>query len=189
MCVRPVMSDSVQLSMGFSRQEHWRGLPFPSPGGLPDPGTKPGSPTAPVLTPLYHWATREAPCVLGQWEMSISHSPPVHRLTLCPHPKLTWLWEPTLLVRPCSNSGVPQKPLLSIPALESLILLEEAVNTRETEFTVTTSIMGFPGGSAGKESACNAGDLSLIPRLGRSPGEGKGYLLQIILAWRIPWIV
>ena len=33
---------------------------------------------------------------------------------------------------------------------------------------------GFPGSSAGKESACNAGDLGLIPGLGRSPGEGKG---------------
>ena len=31
---------------------------------------------------------------------------------------------------------------------------------------------------AGKESACNAGDLGLIPELGRSPGEGNGYLLQ-----------
>ena len=38
--------------------------------------------------------------------------------------------------------------------------------------------MGFPCGSAGKESACNAGDLSLIPGLGRSPGEGMGYPLQ-----------
>ena len=38
--------------------------------------------------------------------------------------------------------------------------------------------MGFPGGSAGKESACNVGDLCLIPGLGRSPGEGKGYELQ-----------
>ena len=38
--------------------------------------------------------------------------------------------------------------------------------------------MGFPGGSAAKESACNAGDLGLIPGLGRSPGEGKGYPLQ-----------
>ena len=38
--------------------------------------------------------------------------------------------------------------------------------------------MGFPCGSAGKESACNAGDLDLIPGLGRSPGEGKGYSLQ-----------
>ena len=39
-------------------------------------------------------------------------------------------------------------------------------------------ITGFPGGSVGKDSACNAGDLGLIPRLGRYPGEGKGYSLQ-----------
>ena len=38
--------------------------------------------------------------------------------------------------------------------------------------------MSFPGGSAGKESACNAGDLSSIPGLGRFPGEGNSYLLQ-----------
>ena len=38
--------------------------------------------------------------------------------------------------------------------------------------------MDFPCGSAGKESACNAGDLGSIPALGRSPGEGKGYPLQ-----------
>ena len=39
-------------------------------------------------------------------------------------------------------------------------------------------IMGFLCGSAGKESACNAGDLGLIPVLGISPGEGKGYSFQ-----------
>ena len=38
--------------------------------------------------------------------------------------------------------------------------------------------LGFPGGPAGKESACNVGDLGLIPGLGRSSGEGKGYPLQ-----------
>ena len=38
--------------------------------------------------------------------------------------------------------------------------------------------MGFPGGSAGTESACNAGDLGSIPGLGRSLGKGKGYPLQ-----------
>ena len=38
--------------------------------------------------------------------------------------------------------------------------------------------MGFPCGSAGKESACNVGDLDSIPGLGRSPGEGKGYPRQ-----------
>ena len=39
-------------------------------------------------------------------------------------------------------------------------------------------IMGFPGGSDGKESACDSGDLGLIPESGRSPGEGNGNLLQ-----------
>ena len=37
---------------------------------------------------------------------------------------------------------------------------------------------GFPGGSAGKESACNLGDLGSIPGLGGSPGEGNSYPLQ-----------
>ena len=37
---------------------------------------------------------------------------------------------------------------------------------------------GFPGGSDSKECACNAGDLGLIPGLGRSPGEGNGNPLQ-----------
>ena len=38
--------------------------------------------------------------------------------------------------------------------------------------------VGFPGSLAGKESACNAGDLGSIPGLGRPPGEGNGYPLQ-----------
>ena len=36
----------------------------------------------------------------------------------------------------------------------------------------------YPGGSDGKQSACNVGDQGLIPGLGRYPGEGKGYPLQ-----------
>ena len=44
--------------------------------------------------------------------------------------------------------------------------------------------MGFPGSSAGKESACNAGDPSSNPGLGRSPGEGIGYPLQY--SWAFP---
>ena len=46
--------------------------------------------------------------------------------------------------------------------------------------------MEFPHNSVGKESACNAGDLGLIPGLGRSPGEGNGNPLQYP-AWKIPW--
>ena len=55
-------------------------------------------------------------------------------------------------------------------------------------FKSLSSILDFPGGSAGKESACNAGDLGLIPRLGKSPGEGKGHHSNI-LVWSIPWTV
>ena len=42
----------------------------------------------------------------------------------------------------------------------------------------TPVFLGFSCGSAGKESTCNAGDLGLNPRLGRSPGEGNSYPLQ-----------
>ena len=42
----------------------------------------------------------------------------------------------------------------------------------------TPVFLGFPCGSAGKQSACNVEDLSLIPSLGRSPGEWKSYPLQ-----------
>ena len=70
-------------------------------------------------------------------------------------------------------------------------------------------VEGFLGGSDGKESACNAEDLGLLPGLGRSPGEGKGCPLQYsglensmdytvhaekavaphssTLAWKMPW--
>ena len=47
-------------------------------------------------------------------------------------------------------------------------------------------LLGFPGGSDGKQSACNSRDLGSIPGWGRSPGEGKT-THSSILAWRIPW--
>ena len=46
------------------------------------------------------------------------------------------------------------------------------------QLTFNDLSIGFPCGSAGKESACNEGDLGLIQGLGRSPREGKGYPLQ-----------
>ena len=42
----------------------------------------------------------------------------------------------------------------------------------------TYTYMGFPGGSDGKEPACNAGDPDSVPGLGRSPGEGNGNTFQ-----------
>ena len=52
-------------------------------------------------------------------------------------------------------------------------------------FTASTC---FPGGSAGQESACNAGGLSSIPGLGRSLEKGNA-THSSILAWRIPWTI
>ena len=44
--------------------------------------------------------------------------------------------------------------------------------------SLPSSHLGFPGGSVGKESTCNAGDLGFIPGLGRSPQRGHGNPLQ-----------
>ena len=44
LCATPWTVAYQAPSMGFSRQEYWSGLPFPSPGDLPDPGIEPGSP-------------------------------------------------------------------------------------------------------------------------------------------------
>ena len=49
---------------------------------------------------------------------------------------------------------------------------------KDTICNVKGQLMGFPCGSAGKQSACNGGDLGSIPGLGRCPGEEKGYPLQ-----------
>ena len=57
-------------------------------------------------------------------------------------------------------------------------MLSNTVLGLKNKTEVTKGVLGCPGGSDGKESACNAGDLGLIPGLERSPGEGKGYLLQ-----------
>ena len=57
-------------------------------------------------------------------------------------------------------------------------LLDFSGCAKGTNPSVSPVFLGFPGGSAGKESARNAGDLGSIPGLGRSSGEGNGYPLQ-----------
>ena len=61
------VAHQAPLSMGFSRQEYWSGLPFPSPGDLPDPGIEPRSPALqadalpsepPVIPSNKHWVSR-----------------------------------------------------------------------------------------------------------------------------------
>ena len=63
-----------------------------------------------------------------------------------------------------------------------LEIMHSSDKIREVQIEIilatTSTIIFIPGGSDGKESACNAQDLSSIPGSGRSPGEGNGYPLQ-----------
>ena len=70
---------------------------------------------------------------------------------------------------------------LSISSSKSLLKISEMTRLKihwKRNRLPPPVFLGFPGGSAGKESACHVEDLSSITGLGRSPGEGKGYLLQ-----------
>ena len=67
---------------------------------------------------------------------------------------------------------------------ENLRTVSES-GTNHLNFYISQWQMAFPSGSDSEESACNAGDLGLIPVPERPP-EGNGYQLQY-LAWRIPW--
>ena len=75
----------------------------------------------------------------------------------------------SLVAQIVKNPPPMQETPVRFLGLEDLLEKGEATHS---------SILGLPCGSAGKESAYNAGDLGLIPELGRSPGERKGYPLQ-----------
>ena len=66
----------------------------------------------------------------------------------------------------------------NLPAVQETLLQFVGKICWRRDRLPTPVFLGFPGGSAGKESTCNVGDLSSIPGLGRSPGEGKGYSIQ-----------
>ena len=61
---------------------------------------------------------------------------------------------------------------------ETLVRFLDREDPMERDRLPSPVFLGFPCGSAGKDSACNAGDLGLIPGLGRSSGEGHGNPLQ-----------
>ena len=72
---------------------------------------------------------------------------------------------------------MPSGPYCTSRQLTSRIYMLCSLKNR-LFFNSCFKVLGFPGGSGSKESACNEGDLGLIPALGRPPGEGKGYPLQ-----------
>ena len=112
-------------SMGFSRQEYWSGLPFPSPGDLPNPGTKPGSPAlqtdALLSEPLgkshvqFFWdpmdcIARQAPLSMGFPWQEYSSGLPFPSTGNLPNPGM----EPTspALAGRCFTTEAPEKPVV-----------------------------------------------------------------------------
>ena len=59
------VGSQAPLSLGFSRQEYWDGLPFPSPGDLPDPGTEPLSPA--LWASLVAQLVKNPPAMRDTW--------------------------------------------------------------------------------------------------------------------------
>ena len=98
-------------------------------------------------------------------------------------------------LRSCSLSAVQETPPAmqqTLPAMQRISAMQRVhLQCRRPRFDSwvgkilwrrdrlpTPLFLGFPCGSAGKESACNAGDVGSVPGLRRSPGEGKGPALQ-----------
>ena len=79
----------------------------------------------------------------------------------------------------CPDHTYQSEPRLSISHI--ILFLPGSVldcNSSHLLFNMLKDIKSDPCGSVGKEPACHAGDLDLIPGLGRSPGEGKGHPFQ-----------
>ena len=60
-------AQQAPLSLGFSRQEYWSGLPFPSPGNLPDPGIKPASLVSPALAGRFFTTVPPGKPMCSKW--------------------------------------------------------------------------------------------------------------------------
>ena len=88
--------------------------------------------------------------------MSCSH--------VCISQRIEHLWGSSQVVQLVKNPSAMQETPVRFPG-------------REVPLLPTPVFSGFPGGSDGKESTCNAGDMDLIPGLGRSPEEGNGFPL------------
>ena len=189
--------------MGFSRQEHWRGLPFPSSGDLPGDWTQVSCTAGRFFT---NWAVFIPSC--QGWQDMYSGMFPVGKgmeSGMCvpsPSPEgaeLSILFTKSqlhLVTECCLGVTITgsywivsiKSPVNTIIFISSDFKISRSSKHHRSEVVYLPECiviyiidMGFPGDSDDKESACNIGDLGLIPGLGRSPGEGKVYPLQY--AW------
>ena len=102
----PTLCDSMApLSMVSSRQEVWGGLPFPSPGDLPDPRTEPGSPAFQILYHLSHKGGFQVALVVKNSPVNAGESKRL-RFNLWVR-KIPWrgIWQPTPVFLPGESPG------------------------------------------------------------------------------------
>ena len=149
------VAHQLPLSMQFFRQEYWSGFPFPSPGDLPDPRIKPRSPALQADSLL-----SEPPEPPGKPQLENNKIMNKNSGTYrgkCWEREEYWKegWRSTEW---CRNEIIWKEKL--VKGLNFVL-----------DLLIAT---GFPGGSDGKASACNAGDLALILGSGRSPGGENG---------------
>ena len=154
----------ASLSMGFSRQEYWSGLPCPPPGDLPDPGIALTFFTCPALAGGFFVTS-----TTGYIMCSVTSYSFATQGTLAHQAPLSMEFS-----RPEGWSG-----------LHIHIHMYIFINAH-----MYMGVYEAPGNgaSAGKEPACNVEDLGSIPELGRTLEKGKA-THSTILAWRIPWTV
>ena len=141
------------LSMGFPRQEYWSGLPFPFPLSKGFKIWLHIRISWEVLEENRYVNTQICKCVYTTY-VHTSLGPTTNQLN---QSHWWWFWQET--------SATVQDPQ-RYWCLGQAGVLPECV------------VIDFPGGSDGKESACDAGDSGSIPGSGRSPGEGNDYQLQ-----------
>ena len=148
------------LSMEFSRQEYWRGLPFPPPGGLSDPGIKPASPVPSALAGGFF-------------------KPPGKP------PKLTFKTEINVSVRnvACSCNGVPP---ITYQCGESISITRGKTCMPASKYAIPFRIIFFygtnilncclwlPSGPVVKNLPSNAGDAGSIPGRGTKIPHAAG---------------
>ena len=124
---------------------------------------------------LYHWATCECHILIGLSQLFhlLISGWPFGFFTFFWLLGKYLLWTSMLLCGHAIWASLRAQLVKNLPAMR-----ETLVEFLRRDRLPTQVFLGFPCGSAGKESTCNAGDLGLIPGLGRSPGEGKGSPLQ-----------
>ena len=147
------------LSMGFSRQEYWSGLPFPSPGYLPNPGIEPRSPALQeMLYPLSHQGSREEEL----------------------HTKFVWhgLCEKKRTLRKHGKE-------CSVRIQRQIAMLTK-IKDGAGVWPVTMYLMGFHGGPVVKNLPAKS--ETQVQFLGWEDSLEKEMTTHSsVLAWRIPW--